>query len=154
MNDAEYDKKESPSTNNQNLYSDENVKREQFERNYNNFIQLKSTCSTLFEKLTARISNYYIVTKNGMNNSNLNQFNKDANLKDSNLKDSNLKDASSTSTNQINLNRNLAARRSSRSNLESSNDIQQQQIKMTRDQLSPIVNAQCLSPRPRPKECG
>lgn len=49
------------------------------------------------------------------------------------------------------LNRNLAARSSSRSILGSANE--SQQFKMTRDQLSPTVNAQCLSPRPRPKEC-
>lgn len=54
-----------------------------------------------------------------------------------------------TNNNSNNLNRNITARRSSRSNLESPND---KALRMTRDQLSPTVDAQCLSPRPRPKE--
>lgn len=199
MSDAEYDKlnefKESPASTNQGLFNtnDESVKREHFERN---FLQLKTTCSTLFDKLTTRISNYYIVTKNGMNtykdatstavpnlkpttnqtttNQRKDQTNDQTKIQTKDQKIDQIKDPindqtinqtidqfkinnsstiNSSLSNNI-LNRNLTARRSSRSNLGSSaNEHISQQFKMTRDQLSPTVNAQCLSPRPRPREC-
>ena len=184
---------------------DETAKREQFERN---FLQLKTTCSTFFEKFATRINNYYIVTKTGIHSPrgsnprdersptarpaanhnsvlNCNRSNVSSSLSSNPLLpnphspqdfitptvnsattiqsaassgattngSSNGNSDGSSSSTQSALNRNLAVRRSSRSNLGSANESAGQQFKMTRDQLSQTVNAQCLSPRPRPKEC-
>lgn len=177
-------------------------KREPFERN---FLQLKTTCSTLFEKFTNRINNYYIVTRNGINNSAASHLREErspaarpavrppatpanplanhpvpnrsavsasisssplllnshspqdcitspnVNCTTNSAVSAGANSDSNASNQPLVLNRNLAARRSSRSNL--GNETVGQQFKMTRDQLSPAVNAQCLSPRPRPKDC-